>query len=243
MRRNSWVATRRINSLETIVYKPYYQRRRGCRRNRQGQNRDRERPRQIRRSHRRLHLRGDRYLAAGDDNSVIGKQVLFCTHIESFRMQPRVQFNTGVDAGRNDAVLKRAEPGRPGRLPPLAALLLAAFAAIPTPSSPGADRRHLRAHGCGAEHDPWQNLRRHRLRQCHRDPSRRHQPGGSSPRKHDRPCGGGFRRADLADAAVYIPKHTDHSSRRGVRRSDLADVPATGRRLADRSSPPGCSTI
>ena len=45
-------------------------------------------------------------------------------------MQPRGQFNTGVDAGRNDAVLKRAEPGRPGRLPPLAALLLAAFAAI-----------------------------------------------------------------------------------------------------------------
>ena len=51
-------------------------------------------------------------------------------------MQPRGQFDTGVDAGRNDAALKRAEPGRPGRLPPLAArslavVLLVAFAALP----------------------------------------------------------------------------------------------------------------
>ena len=48
-------------------------------------------------------------------------------------MKPREQFDTGVDTGRNDAALKRAEPGRPGRLPPrtarsLAAVLLVAFA-------------------------------------------------------------------------------------------------------------------
>ena len=36
-------------------------------------------------------------------------------HGGSFRMQPREQFDTGVDAGRNDAALKRAEPGRGGR--------------------------------------------------------------------------------------------------------------------------------
>ena len=52
-------------------------------------------------------------------------------------MQPRGQFDTGVDAGRNDAALKRAELGRPGRLRVrslaahgLAVVLLAAFAAL-----------------------------------------------------------------------------------------------------------------
>ena len=50
-------------------------------------------------------------------------------------MQPREQFDTGVDVARNDAALKRAEPSRPGRLPfrtarSPAALLLVAFAAI-----------------------------------------------------------------------------------------------------------------
>ena len=50
-------------------------------------------------------------------------------------MQARRPFDTGVHAGRNDAALKRAEPSRPGRLPPrtarsLAAVLLVAFAAI-----------------------------------------------------------------------------------------------------------------
>ena len=50
-------------------------------------------------------------------------------------MQARRPFDTGVDAGRNDAALKRAEPSRPGRLPSrtarsLAAVLLVAFAAI-----------------------------------------------------------------------------------------------------------------
>ena len=50
-------------------------------------------------------------------------------------MQARRQFDTGVDTGRNDAALKRAEPSRPGRLPPrtarsLAAVLLVVFAAI-----------------------------------------------------------------------------------------------------------------
>ena len=53
-------------------------------------------------------------------------------------MKPRRQFDTGVDTSRNDAALKRAEPGRPGRLPPrtarsLAAVLLVAFAAILVP--------------------------------------------------------------------------------------------------------------
>ena len=50
-------------------------------------------------------------------------------------MQARRQFDTGVDTGRNDAALKRAEPSRPGRLPSrtarsLGAVLLVAFAAI-----------------------------------------------------------------------------------------------------------------
>ena len=52
-------------------------------------------------------------------------------------MQPHGQFDAGVDAGRNDAALKRAEPGRPGRLRVrslaargLAVVLLAAFAAL-----------------------------------------------------------------------------------------------------------------
>ena len=52
-----------------------------------------------------------------------------CDHAESF--------DTGVDAGRNDAALKRAEPGRAGRLRvrslaarSLAAVLLVAFAAL-----------------------------------------------------------------------------------------------------------------
>ena len=52
-------------------------------------------------------------------------------------MQPREQFDTGVDAGRKETVLKRAEPGRPGRLRvrsraarSLAAVLLAAFAVL-----------------------------------------------------------------------------------------------------------------
>ena len=51
--------------------------------------------------------------------------------------QPHGQFDAGVDAGRNDAALKRAEPGRPGRLRVrslaargLAVVLLAAFAAL-----------------------------------------------------------------------------------------------------------------
>ena len=40
-------------------------------------------------------------------------------------MQPHGQFDAGVDAGRNDAALKRAESGRPGRarVQSLAALL------------------------------------------------------------------------------------------------------------------------
>ena len=50
-------------------------------------------------------------------------------------MQARRPFDTGVDTSRNDAALKRAEPMRPGRLPPrtarsLAAVLLAAFAVL-----------------------------------------------------------------------------------------------------------------
>ena len=50
-------------------------------------------------------------------------------------MQARRQFDTGVDAARNDAASERAEPSRPGRLPSrtarsLAAVLLVAFAAI-----------------------------------------------------------------------------------------------------------------
>ena len=50
-------------------------------------------------------------------------------------MQARRPFDTGVDTSRNDAALKRAEPMRPGRLPPrtarsLTAVLLVAFAAI-----------------------------------------------------------------------------------------------------------------
>ncbi len=50
-------------------------------------------------------------------------------------MQARRQFDIGVDAARNDAALKRAEPSRPGRLPSrtahsLTAVLLVTFAAI-----------------------------------------------------------------------------------------------------------------
>ena len=52
-------------------------------------------------------------------------------------MRPYGQFNKGIDARRNDTGLRRAEPGRPGRLGvrPLAAriltaVLLAAFAAL-----------------------------------------------------------------------------------------------------------------
>ena len=53
-------------------------------------------------------------------------------------MQARRPFDTGVDAGRNDAAPERAEPGRPGRTTvftprtarSLAAVLLVAFAAI-----------------------------------------------------------------------------------------------------------------
>ena len=53
-------------------------------------------------------------------------------------MQARRQFDTGVDTSRNDAAMKRAEPGRPGRTTvftprtarSLAAVLLVAFAAI-----------------------------------------------------------------------------------------------------------------
>ncbi len=50
-------------------------------------------------------------------------------------MQPGGQFDTGVDAVRKETTLKRAKPGRPGRLPPrtarsLTAVLLVAFAAI-----------------------------------------------------------------------------------------------------------------
>ena len=70
------------------------------------------------------------------------RQVLFYRHGGSFRMQKRGKFETGVKAGRNDAALKddalkRAEPGRPGRLRlrslaarGLAAVLLVAFAAL-----------------------------------------------------------------------------------------------------------------
>ena len=53
-------------------------------------------------------------------------------------MQPHGQFDTSVDAGRNDAALKRAEPGRLGsgrlrsRPARAAAMLLAAFAALVT---------------------------------------------------------------------------------------------------------------
>ena len=51
-------------------------------------------------------------------------------------MQPRKPFDTGVDAGRTEAALKRAEPGRPGRVrvrslaARAAAGFLAAFAAL-----------------------------------------------------------------------------------------------------------------
>ena len=51
-------------------------------------------------------------------------------------MQPREPFDTGVDVGRTEAVLRRAEPGRPGRArvrslaARAAAVLLAAFAAL-----------------------------------------------------------------------------------------------------------------
>ena len=50
-------------------------------------------------------------------------------------MQARRQFDMDVDAARNDAALKRAEPSRPGRLPSrtahsLTAVLLVTFAAI-----------------------------------------------------------------------------------------------------------------
>ena len=52
-------------------------------------------------------------------------------------MRRHGQFNKGVDARRNDTGLRRAEPGRPGRLRPrslavrvLTAVLLAAFAAL-----------------------------------------------------------------------------------------------------------------
>ena len=65
------------------------------------------------------------------------RQVLFYRHGGSFRMQKRGKFDTGVDAGRNDAALMIAEPGRPGRsrlrllaARGLAAVLLVAFAAL-----------------------------------------------------------------------------------------------------------------
>ena len=63
-------------------------------------------------------------------------------------MEKRGKFETGVEAGRNDAALMIAEPGRPWRLRVrslaargLAAVLLVAFAALlALPSSgPGAD--------------------------------------------------------------------------------------------------------
>ena len=79
----------------------------------------------------------DRYLVAGDANSFIRKAESFYKHGEPFRMKPRRQFDTGADASRNDTALKRAEPGRSGRLRVrslvvrgLAAVLLAAFAAL-----------------------------------------------------------------------------------------------------------------
>ena len=53
------------------------------------------------------------------------------------KMQPREQFDTGVDAGRKETAPERVEPGRPGRLRvrsrtarSLAAVLLAAFAVL-----------------------------------------------------------------------------------------------------------------
>ena len=64
-------------------------------------------------------------------------------------MQPHGQFDAGVDAGRNDAALKRAESGRPGRA------RVQSLAALPGPaaSGPGADRSdadrdHLRPDPC-----------------------------------------------------------------------------------------------
>ena len=65
-------------------------------------------------------------------------------------MRPHGQFNKGIDARRNDTGLRRAEPGRPGRLGvrPLAAriltaVLLAAFAALlALPAQAQAHRDH-----------------------------------------------------------------------------------------------------
>ena len=49
------------------------------------------------------HRRGDRYLAAGDANAVIGTAVSFFTSTEgSLSMQPREQVDTGVDVGSNE---------------------------------------------------------------------------------------------------------------------------------------------
>ena len=52
-------------------------------------------------------------------------------------MQPRGQFDTGIDAGKNKSIVRRAEPGQPARLGVrslaargLAAVLLAALLAL-----------------------------------------------------------------------------------------------------------------
>ena len=54
-------------------------------------------------------------------------------------MQPRGQFDTGIDAGKNKSIVRRAEPGQPARLGVrslaargLAAVLLAALLALPS---------------------------------------------------------------------------------------------------------------
>ena len=53
-------------------------------------------------------------------------------HGERGTMRSRYQFDTGVDTGRKDTALMRAEPRWPGRLRLrlLAAVLIAAFAAL-----------------------------------------------------------------------------------------------------------------
>ena len=81
------------------------------------------------------------------------------------------------------------------------------------------------------------NLRRHRLRRCHRRPSRRHhRHAGSEEREHHRPRGGGFRRADRADVAESDKQLSVHASRRGVRRADRADGAVSGLQRSDHAS-------
>ena len=84
-------------------------------------------------------------------------------------------------------------------------------------------RRHLRAHGCGARRTDGSSPQRQRLRRCHRRPSRRHhrQARPVQP-EHHRPRGGGFRRADRADAVEAEQQQADYAARGRVRRADLA---------------------